>query len=215
MTDTVIRNKHLTKAKKLLELSKRGVDGERDSAKIKLDEHLKKHGIDISEIDDACNLREFKVSSYDEFTILSNIILSVNPYTKISDQKGIVKCELDKEDFEEVKNKHKHFWNLWRVEYDLLVLSFFTRHEAHFRPDQYAYEKNRGDGKKENPAFKQNKRENTKLNKNIEQVVEMTPPKEFNAQETAKQRIERMNLRRMQDVLPLMLKSTYFRGKKE
>lgn len=214
MTNTVEKSKSILKAKKLLELANRGIDGEKETAKVKLSEHLKKYGIDISEIDDTINVREFKFGSSDEFTILSNVILSVNPFAKLFNEKGVVSCELDKEDYLEVKNKHKHFWGLWKIEYDLLILSFFTQNSIHFRPDEYAYNKNGGSGQKENPAFKKNARENKKMNKNIDEVIEMTPPKEFSEKETAKQSIDRMNLQRMQNMLHIMLKSNYRRGQK-
>lgn len=204
------RAKILIKAKKLLELAKRGIDGEKEAAQKKLDEHLLKHGIDISEIDDAINIRYFSAGTKDKYMILTNVILSVNPYSKPTYEKGIVKCELDKEDYEEIKNKYKFFFNLWTVERSLLVTAFFTKNNKHFKPDQYAYGKYRDKGQTENPAFKAQEKKNEKINNN----VDFDAAKSFNNKETSQQKIDRMNVARLQQMLVIVFDVDYQRGTK-
>lgn len=212
--DTVIdKSKLIKKAKKLLALAKRGVGGEKDNAKVMLDKFLEEHGISIDEIDVEANLRKFPVVSKDDYTLLTNIILSVNPFAGIKTDKGRVLVELDSEDYKEVKNKHKYFTKLWNAELDLLVLTFYTKNEKYLRPDEYAYNKHSDNGKKENSAFRENEKVNKKMNKDIEKTVEMTVPTVYNPVETPKQKMERLNISRMQHMLQIMLNAEYYRGK--
>lgn len=202
--DNTDRLKHIKKAKKLLALAKGGHGGEMDNAKTKLDEHLLKYGIDISEIDETAMIRKFVVGSKEEYNLLTNIMLSVNPFCRIKIDKGIVTGDLDAEDYEEVKNKFKYFWNLWIIESDLRTLCFYTKHQEFLRPDQHAYDKHSDNGKFESPEIIKQK----------EEEIEMGAPKKENKEETPKQKMDRINNERMNGVLPYMINSQYYRGKK-
>ncbi len=203
--------KHKAKARRLLELAKRGVGGEQENAQRMLDELLAKHGISIDEIDADNNIRTFKIKNPDDGLLLTNIILSVNPYCKLILLQSYVKCTLDAEDHKEVIAKFRYFINLWRIEKDLLVLSFFTKHQAHFKPDEYAYEKFRDAKKEKNSAFEQAEKGEQKLNSNLSSALNNEQPKEFTQGQMNKQKQDMLNLNRMQRILPLMLDATYTR----
>ncbi len=203
--------KYKAKARRLLELAKRGVGGEKDNAKTKLEQLLARTGILIEEIDESLNIRTFRINSSDDGMLLTNIILSVNPYTKIVYLPTYVKCELDKEDHTEVIAKYRYFIKLWRIEKDLFTMSFFTKHEQYLRPDEYAHNKFRDTKNEKNEAFAKSEKAENKLNSNLSESLNTPPPKEFTQEQINKQKQDMLNLNRMHDMLPLMLKANYIR----
>lgn len=135
------RDKHIVTARKLYELAKKGVGGEKDNARKMFDEHIKKHKIHISEIDTSKNIRKFRVKSDDDRMILANVILSVNPFTEIIKLASGLNVELDEEDFSEVKEKFKYFSRLYKIEKQMLTDAFFYKHKDYFQPDEYTRNK--------------------------------------------------------------------------
>ncbi len=133
--------KHKAKARLLNNLAKKGVGGEKTNAEVKLRAHLAKHNLTIEDIDDSVNNRRFKVKNEDDKMIFANVILSVNPFCKITYLDKVLDVNLDAEDFEEVKNKLKHFVKLWREEKEILTMAFFHKHKEHFQPDEWARKK--------------------------------------------------------------------------
>lgn len=135
------REKHIVMARKLYELAKRGDAGEKASAQLKFEEHLKKYKIHISEIDSSKNMRSFRVKSDDDRFILGNVILSVNPYAELIKLANFIKVSLDEEDFIEVVNRFKYFTRLYKTERQMLEMSFMHKHKDFFQPDEYTRNK--------------------------------------------------------------------------
>jgi len=134
--DNTNREKHIVKARKLLELSKRGVGGEKTNSQNKFKEHMEKYGLEMGEIDASSNTRKFRVKSLDDLIIITNVILSVNPFTQTIQLKDAIKVDLDNEDYFEVIEKFKYFSKLHKIEKQLLMDSFFHKHKDFFQPDE-------------------------------------------------------------------------------
>jgi len=137
----VIREKAKAKARLLKALADRGVGGEKTSAENKLKEHLKKHNLTLGDIDSSFNDRCFKVKSFDDKTVLMNVILSVNPFTRIDDMKTSIVANLDNEDYQEVIRKFTYFSKLFRADKGVFIMAFFKKHEEFFQPDEFTRKK--------------------------------------------------------------------------
>ena len=206
----------IAKAKKLKGYADRGIGGEKDNAKRMLQEFLEKNNIDISEISPENHDRIFALNNEEEILVITNVILSINPYAKIEREEFDIKCILDKEDFDEVKTKYQHFISLWIVEKRMMSTLFFTKHEKHFRPDEYAWNKFR-DGKKEkNPAFQEREEEEIEVEVIAEQIEKGKKKfKDLTEKQKSEQKIKEFNDNRMNDMLRLMLNSHYTRKHKK
>lgn len=141
MEENLNLEKHKAKARLLKELSEKGIGGEKTNAETKLKEHLKKHNLTIEDIDSSVNNRRFKVSNEDDRMIFTNVILSVNPFTKLIHLPNVIDVSLDEEDFNEVKNKLRYFIKLWREEKEILTMAFFSKHKDYFQPDEWTKNK--------------------------------------------------------------------------
>jgi hypothetical protein len=137
----VIREKAKAKARLLKALADRGIGGEKTSAENKLKEHLAKHKLTLGDIDSTFNDRYFKVRSQDDKTVLMNVILSVNPFTRVDDMKTSVVANLDEEDYQEVIRKFTHFAKLFRADKSVFTMAFFKKHEEFFQPDEFTRKK--------------------------------------------------------------------------
>lgn len=135
------RAKHIATARKLYELAQKGYEGEKEAAKVKFEEHIKKYKIHISEIDTSKNMRKFRVKSDDDRFILANVILSINPYAELIKLEKFINVSLDEEDFTEVVNRFKYFARLYKVERQMLEMSFMHKHKDFFQPDEYTRNK--------------------------------------------------------------------------
>lgn len=135
------RAKHISTARKLYELAQKGIGGEKETAQTMFEEHIKKHKIHISEIDASKNMRKFRVKSDDDRFILGNVILSVNPYAELIKLEKSINVSLDEEDFIEVVNRFKYFARLYKIERDMLAMSFMHKHKDFFQPDEYTRSK--------------------------------------------------------------------------
>lgn len=207
-------NKELLKAKarKLYELSLRGIGGEKTNAENKLRDFLEKHKLTLDEIDSAINNRLFKVKDEDSKTILINVILSVNPFCKINSEKKHISANLDTEDFIEVKEKYKYFSKLFSIEKTLLVMAFFSKHESFFKPDDAALNKFRDSSRNENQDLSNARKQAEDLQKQAEeQFKHEPPPTEFtnDQKNMSLQRIQRNNLTRLNSMVSLMLTAKY------
>ncbi len=129
------------KARLLKALADKGVGGEKTNAEKKLTEHLAKHGLSLSDIGSAVNLRRFRTRSEENKTLLINTILSVNPFTKVSHHGGGVVADLDDEDFAEIKEKYKYFVKLYNQDKQIYMMAFFHVHKEAFQPDEYTRKK--------------------------------------------------------------------------
>lgn len=133
--------KVMSMARKLKALAERGVDGEKTSAEEKYKEYLKEHNLTDSDINPDMNKRIIEALDSDYKDVLLNVILSVNPYTKHSDNTTSIECYLDNEDYTEVLKKYEYFSKLLRVEKELLITSFLKKHSQAFEPDAKANKK--------------------------------------------------------------------------
>ena len=141
MSDKDNFEKIMAMARKLKALAERGDAGEKETATSKYLEYLKKHNLNDSDINPEMNRRFIEVGDSEEKDVLLNVILSVNPYTKHSDQKKGIECYLDNEDFDEVLSKFEYFKRLLKVEKELLITAFLTKHQQFFEPDEKAKKK--------------------------------------------------------------------------
>jgi hypothetical protein len=145
------REKILIRARKLKALADRGIDGEKTSAREILNRFMLKHGLKEREVESAKNYRVFSIQYEDDVLILSNVILSINPATKLECTELYVKCELDEEDFKEAVEKYKVFIKLWRKHKEWSIMCFMTKHDKHFKMDEYAYQKFTRSNQQKNP----------------------------------------------------------------
>jgi hypothetical protein len=150
--------KIMSKARKLKELSERGIEGEKDAAISAYNAYLKKHDLNDSDINPDMNKRIIEVKDGDHKDVLLNVILSVNPYTRHSDNQTSIECYLDAEDYAEVLKKYEYFAKLLRVERELLITAFLLKHADAFEPDSQAKKKWR-ERRVENNAFSVKKQE--------------------------------------------------------
>lgn len=200
------------KARKLYELSLRGIGGEKTNAENKLREFLEKHNLTLDEIDSSINNRLFKVKDEDSKTILINVILSVNPYCKVNSDKKHISANLDTEDFIEVKEKYKYFSKLFSIEKTLLMMAFFSKHEEFFKPDEFALNKFRDSSRNENQDLANAREKAQDLQKQAEeQFKQEAPPKDFSNEQKnmSLERIQRNNLARLHNMVALMLTAKY------
>ena len=152
MVDNENLEKLLSMARKLKALAERGVDGEKELAEEKYNEYIKKHNLHDSDINPEMNRRVFTVTDSDYQDVLLNVILSVNPFTKHSSTKNAIQCYLDHEDFTEVTQKFEYFSKMLRIEKELLMTAFLSKHKEFFEPDTHSKKKWR-ERRVENDAF--------------------------------------------------------------
>ncbi len=157
------RNKILSMARKLKALADRGIGGEKDTAKRKYDEYCLKHGLSQSDVEELKNHRVFTIQFEDDALVLSNVIYSINPATKIDCTELYVKCILDDEDFKECVEKYRVFIKAWRKHKDFMIMVFMTKHADLLKMDDYAYAK----------FTKSNQQKNMDVAKAEEQDAEM------------------------------------------
>ena len=141
VSEDATKEKAKAKARLLKALADGGFGGEKTSAENKLKEHLQKHNLTLGDIDSSLNDRCFKVRSQDDKTVLMNVILSVNPFTKIDDNKTTLVVNLDDEDYYEVVRKFTYFAKLFRSEKSIFTMAFFKKHEQFFQPDEFTRKK--------------------------------------------------------------------------
>jgi len=151
--------KIMSKARKLKELYTRAdIEGEKDAAEAAYKSHLKKHGLYDADINPDMNKRFIDATDGEYKDVLLNVILSVNPFTRHSYVNTGIECFLDSEDYNEVIKKYDYFSKLLRVEKELLITSFLSKHKDYFEPDDKANKKWR-ERRVENDAFNVKKQE--------------------------------------------------------
>lgn len=159
MSEEESLEKAMSKARKLKELYTRAdIEGEKQAAETAYKAHLKKHGLNDSDINPEMNRRVIETKDGDYKDVLLNVILSVNPYTKHNDTQTAIECYLDNEDYNEVLKKFDYFSKMLRVERELLITAFILKHANLFEPDEKAKKKWR-ERRVENDAFSIKKHE--------------------------------------------------------
>lgn len=196
------KEKLKSKARKLKALANRGEGGEKETSQRMYDEFIKKHSLDESEIDPSLNNRKFRVKNYDDSLILTNVILSVNPFTKITQHELRTDCNLDWEDYNEVKKKFAYFVKLYRIEKELLNMAFFSKHSKFFQPDEDVQKK-----------WRESKAENNDLKKARENAEKLNSNKDSKSVSKEDQ-IMLMNLKRMGLIQEHLLDAEYIKTKK-
>lgn len=210
--ETETKEKVKAKARRLLEMATRGTEHERPNAKQKLDDLIRKHNIPLSEIDISLNNRIFTIDNEDDKVILTNIILSINPYTTLITEKKFITTSLDDEDYAEVKSKFSYFVKLFRVEKELLTMAFFTKHADSFKPDEEAKKKFRDGSKSMNRDFQAAKNDAENIQKQAEAQFKAQPPsKDFpdSEKDMEIQEIRIRNLTRLNRMAEIMLDTKY------
>lgn len=203
-----------SKAKKLKALADRGEGGEKETSKRMYDAFIKKHNIDDVSINPSANKRRFRVKNYDDSLILTNVILSINPFTKLIQNELSLECELDLEDFNETKQKFGHFVKLYRIDKELLNMAFFSKHQKFFTPDE--------DVKKK---WRESNTENEELRKAREKASKMDIEANKNPKEEPKtqaeldkikkdSQIQLLNLSRMTKLQDILLEGRYVKNNK-
>ena len=217
MENQVNKEKLKSKAKKLKALADRGIGGEKESAIKMYKEFMEKNGLNDSDIDPSVNNRKFRVKNYDDSLILTNVILSVNPFSKPISTELFIEAELDLEDFNEVKEKFRYFIKLYRIEKELLNMAFFSKHNSFFTPDEHAQKK-----------WRENYSENTELKKAREQAEKLKNKSEKNKPDDNKDKsssqeleklkkdsqIQMRNMDRFSKLVPILLEGKYVRTSK-
>lgn len=205
MADNIEKLKH--KARRLKALADRGVGGEKDNAERMYREFITKHKLEENDIDPSVNNRKFKVKNYDDSLILTNVILSINPTTKVVNHNLCVTCDLDLEDYNEVKEKFRYFVKLYRIEKELLNMAFFSKHKDFFAPDEHAKNK-----------WRESYKENEELKKARERADKITMKLEKNpdiSKVSPMSQIQLLNLKRMGQFTELLLDAEYARRNKK
>lgn len=192
------RKKILATAKKLKALADRGIDGEKENAQAMYREFCKKHGINELE-------RVFKITFPEDLTVLTNVVLSVNPFAEFTYAAQYVKVELDDEDYAECVKKFSHFIKIYRIERDMLDMAFFAKHDTWFKPDAHAQTKYK-DKLKVNEMYAQARAAADALNA---QYAKKPKIKAYDADNMDEEAIKLMNLERIQKVVPEMLDAKY------
>ncbi len=117
---------------KVLELAKKGIDGEKKAAQEKLEKLLKKYNLTLADIDSEDNKlkRTFRIKNRDDYkTILTQVICDVAPNVKIQEntKKLEIYSKLNAEQYIEVKEKFDYFWNLWCKEKEEFTIAFIIK----------------------------------------------------------------------------------------
>jgi len=125
------REKIIKTAKKLKALADRGVGGEKESARKKLDALLKEHGLEESQLVDG--LRVFERTTLNEGSVfLDHIIKSVNPDAKINVKQNktqlLVEVVLTDIEYKTVRQRYKFLWRAYNRERKLLFSAFLNKH---------------------------------------------------------------------------------------
>lgn len=127
------QNKELDKIKKLInkvfELSEKGIDGERDSAKKKLEQLLKKHDLTLDDIlGESVEMKCFRVDNTEEsVSILSHIIwkiAGINTEIQKHSKKHEVYCGISNSDYLQIKLMFEFYYNSWLKEKKELSIAF-------------------------------------------------------------------------------------------
>lgn len=200
-------------ARKLKALAERGDAGEKESARTKYFEYLKKH--DLSDSDISPDMHKRIIEAKDDYKdVLLNVILSVNPYTRHSDGQTYIECFLDDEDFAEVLKKFDYFKKLLTVEKELLITAFLSKHADAFEPDSHALKKWR-ERRVENSALTTKKheaeiikQEYNRLQSEVAMNIDVTQKV---VQSGDRLKIAAFNKDRSEQMIDILLESEYVR----
>lgn len=134
--------KLIEKAKRLKALADRGEGGEKTNAEMFYREFIAKYNIDEGDINPKHYNRVFKLKSRDYEVLLSHVILAVNPFATIDDEKkGQYGVVLDDEDYLEVTERTNFFYEAFEREKQVFFIAFMEKFTNNFIADEYAVKK--------------------------------------------------------------------------
>jgi uncharacterized protein YbcC (UPF0753/DUF2309 family) len=117
--------------KKIAYMSKNGVEqGERDSAKDKLEVLCMKYGIEYNDADDFESVtRAFKYANNESKYILQHCIWDVLNDAEITQESSSKElfAVLNLSEYVEVKERHKHYWKLYKKEKESFMTAFILK----------------------------------------------------------------------------------------
>jgi hypothetical protein len=136
------REKAIKLAKKLKALADRGVEGERDNARERLEKLLKEYGLEEYQLSDT--LKTFERTTLNEGSvILERIIKFVKPDAQINIKtiktKIIIEVELTDIEHRQIKQRYKFFWRAYNRERSSLLTAFFNVHISEFTSSSSSY----------------------------------------------------------------------------
>lgn len=135
MSETMSREKAIKLAKKLKALADRGIEGERDNARERLEKLLKEYGLEEYQLSDT--LKTFERTTLNEGSvILERIIKFIKPDAQINIRtiktKIIIEVELTDIEHRQIKQRYKFFWRAYNRERSSLLTAFFNVHISEF-----------------------------------------------------------------------------------
>jgi len=218
------------KAKKLKALSEKGYEGERENAEKFYLYFITKHKINESDVDEGKYKRVFLLKGDSHETILSYVILSVNPFAHIEKKDNQYFVKLDDEDLVEVEYKISVFYDYFlnslyyikrfflftdQKDESVFLTAFISKNQSSFEPDEYAWNKFRGNlGKKVNPDV-EDKRPESSTDNNIKgKDTNKKTDKKDEKNEQKSNSFSQLDFSRYNEYMKLLKKVVYVRANK-
>ncbi len=134
------------KESKAVKLKRRALDNRegadmQERARLMYLAYIQRHGINDADVNVNGNKRLLAFRNDDEFFVLTNVIMAVDPYAKYTKETGGLVVDLDNDDYKEVGERYRYFVKVWRVERELLVRAFAQKHKKYFTPSDYEFAK--------------------------------------------------------------------------
>jgi hypothetical protein len=145
----------LVKVKKLAE---EGSEGEKQAAQSKLSTLLEKYGVDLSELDEhVIQERDIKYNKDpDSRDIMVQIILSVaETRIWVSSKKYLAHAMLTSQQYIEVVEKYKYYWNLYKKQREYFKRAFVTKNKLYSTTTANTADVEISDNEKKEIAFLQ------------------------------------------------------------
>lgn len=132
-------DKAMSMARKLHELSKRGVGGEAANAAQMLDRFLRKTGLTLADIDEDARKEycwRFKGQEHKRFIgqVISSVAGDAKPYRWRAKPNALC-AELTALEYAEVVIRLDHYWQLWQEESRLFYAAFIQANKLYTKPD--------------------------------------------------------------------------------
>ena len=129
----------IDQCRKIYELVKRGVGGEKDSAKKRLHVIMAKHGIELHDVEGEKIVEASLVCTEDEEMFARQVVASVLG-------KGVKKYKFRKRLYfdapvskiTEITDRWEHYKKLYRQEKEIFYSAFIQKHKLYVKPDPHA-----------------------------------------------------------------------------
>jgi len=126
----------IDQCRKIYELVKRGVDGEKESAKKRLEQIMQKHGIQMHDIEGEQMVWDSFVCLEEDRTFAIQIIASVlgRKFASYKERKRYYfKAPISK--VTEIKDRWAHYIELYKKERDIFRSAFIQKHKIYAKPE--------------------------------------------------------------------------------